>query len=247
MYRHQSAGVLWIHSARAALVPHVEWAIARAGLTLPDGTRPGRSSWRARPDDDSRMCAEVEWRGPAGAAARLASDLARWPDLTFEVTEDPADGTPNGERHCHVPSLGTWSGVTDGIGDVQVGEQRLRAIMAAHPGDAAGLARALDAELGTAWDAALEPLRPGTAGHEPWSAADPLADAGATPGERLPGGAGGATGAGMGAGGASGAAGTGGPVASGAGITAGSAAGQVGAHDSDACEIVVFPTHRAVM
>lgn len=193
MYRHHSAGVLWIHSARAALIPHVEWAIARAGMTLPDGTRPGRSTWRSRPDDDSRMCAELEWRGPAGAAGRLVADLCRWPDLTFEVTEDAAfadapDQPTHGERHCHVPALGTWSGVTDAIGDVQVGEQRLRAIMAAHRGDAAGLARAIDDELGTAWDAALEPLRPGTAGHEPFvPATDSLADAPAPPPADAPG------------------------------------------------------------
>ena len=66
--------------------------------------------------------------------------------------------------------MGTWSGTTDAAGDIQVGEQRLRAIMAAHRGDAAGMARALDAELGTAWDTALEPLRPGTAGFEAWEA-----------------------------------------------------------------------------
>ncbi|WP_295626806.1 DUF3145 family protein [uncultured Corynebacterium sp.] len=173
MYRHDSTGVLWIHTARPALTPHVAWALARAGMTLPDGTRPTASLWRARPDDDTRLCAEMEWRGPAGAAARLVDDLSRWPDLTFEVTEDPDAAIPGaqGERHCHVPALGTWSGVTDAAGDVQIGEQRLRAIMAAHRGDAAGLARALDAELGTAWDAALEPLRPGTAGFEPWEPA----------------------------------------------------------------------------
>ncbi len=173
MSRHDSTGVLWIHAARPALTPHVAWALARAGLTLPDGTRPAASMWHARPEDDTRVCAEIEWRGPAGAAARLVGDLARWPDLVFEITEDPAADVPGaqGERHCHVPALGTWSGVTDAAGDIQIGEQRLRAIMAAHRGDAAGMASALDAELGTAWDAALEPLRPGTAGFEPWDAA----------------------------------------------------------------------------
>ncbi|MFO6505401.1 DUF3145 family protein [Corynebacterium freneyi] len=172
MSRHDSTGVLWIHAARPALTPHVAWAIARAGITLPDGTRPAASIWRTRPDDATRVCAELDWRGPAGAAARLVGDLARWPDLTFEITEDPDSSIPGaqGERHCHVPALGTWSGTTDAAGDIQVGEQRLRAIMAAHRGDAAGMARALDAELGTAWDTALEPLRPGTAGFEAWEA-----------------------------------------------------------------------------
>lgn len=172
MSRHDSTGVLWIHAARPALTPHVAWAIARAGIMLPDGTRPAASIWRTRPDDATRVCAELDWRGPAGAAARLVGDLARWPDLTFEITEDPDAAIPGaqGERHCHVPALGTWSGVTDAAGDIQIGEQRLRTIMAAHRGDAAGMARALDAELGTAWDAALEPLRPGTAGFEAWEA-----------------------------------------------------------------------------
>lgn len=170
MSRHDSTGVLWIHAARPALTPHVAWALARAGMTLPDGTRPAASIWRTRPDDATRVCVEIEWRGPAGAAARLVGDLARWPDLTFEITEDPTVDIPGaqGQRHCHVPALGTWSGVTDAAGDIQIGEQRLRAIMAAHRGDAPGMARALDAELGTAWDAALEPLRPGTSGFEAW-------------------------------------------------------------------------------
>lgn len=170
MYRHDSSGVLWIHAARPALTPHVAWALARAGMTLPDGTRPAASMWHARPEDPSRVCAEIEWRGPVGAAASLVGDLERWPDLTFEVTEDPDTSIPGaqGQRHCHVPALGTWSGVTDSAGDVQIGEQRLRAIMAAHRGDASGLSGALDSELGTAWDAALEPLRPGTAGFGPW-------------------------------------------------------------------------------
>ena len=180
MSRHDSTGVLWIHAARPALTPHVAWALACAGMTLPDGTRPAASIWRARPDDATRVCAEIEWRGPAGAAARLVGDLARWPDLTFEITEDPAADIPGdqGQRHCHVPALGTWSGVTDAAGDIQIGEQRLRAIMAAHRGDAPGMARALDAELGTAWDAALEPLRPGTSGFEAWEPVAAVSDSG---------------------------------------------------------------------
>ena len=73
----------------------------------------------------------------------------------FEVTEDPSD-LVDGERFSHTPELGMWRGQTGASGDVMISENRLRHLMAGGP---AAFHSAVDAELGTAWDEALEPLR----------------------------------------------------------------------------------------
>ena len=77
--------------------------------------------------------------------------------LRFEVTEDPSAGV-DGQRFCHTPQLGLWSGAMSANGDVMVGEMRLRTLMTS---GADMLAAELDSVLGTAWDEALEPYRSG--------------------------------------------------------------------------------------
>ncbi|WP_448852271.1 DUF3145 family protein [Corynebacterium sp. 335C] len=170
-----TTGVAWIHRAAPALVPHLAWALARAGMVRArDGARVTPADFAARPAGGpgaGRACLELAWSGDPGSAGRLAADLSRWPDVVFEIAVDApaaAGDSGCGERICHVPGLGTWSAATDAAGGVVVGEDALRAAMrrAAGRGEAA-LRDELDAVLGTAWDAALEPLRPGTAGHDP--------------------------------------------------------------------------------
>ncbi len=140
-----TTGVVYVHSSPAAVCPHVEWALsgalnARAGL-----------KWT------EQMKAACSWSGPVGTGARLASALRSWPMLRFEVTEDPSYGV-DGERFSHVPGLGLWRASTSANGDVVIGEQRLRAMMAAGR-DSERLAAELDSALGAAWDEALEPFR----------------------------------------------------------------------------------------
>jgi hypothetical protein len=76
--------------------------------------------------------------------------------LRFEVTEEPSPGV-DGERFCHVPTLGLWSGRTSANGDIVVGEDRLRALLAEVP--ASQLPTRMHDLLGSAWDDALEPFR----------------------------------------------------------------------------------------
>ena len=77
--------------------------------------------------------------------------------IRFEVTEEPGPGV-DGERFMHVPGHGLFHGVMGASGDIQIGEDRLRSIMAsAHAPEA--LSHALEKALGTAWDAELEPYR----------------------------------------------------------------------------------------
>lgn len=151
-----TTGVVYIHSAPAALCPHVEWALTAALES------PANLKWSAQPASEGMLRASTEWVGPVGTGAQIANALRSWSMLRFEVTEDPSDGV-DGERFSFVPGLGLWRGSTSANGDVVVGEMRLRTMMAA---GADSLAAELDTALGTAWDDALEPYRGGGDGAE---------------------------------------------------------------------------------
>ncbi|HJC30293.1 MAG TPA: DUF3145 domain-containing protein [Candidatus Dietzia intestinipullorum] len=144
-----TTGVVFIHAAPTALCPHVEWALAS---TL-DATSAMR--WEDQPAQPGARKAIVDWIGPVGTGARLADSLGKWSMLAFEVTEDPSE-LVDGERFSHTPELGMWRGQTGASGDVVVAENRLRHLMSAGP---AAFHSAMEDELGTAWDRALEPLR----------------------------------------------------------------------------------------
>jgi hypothetical protein len=77
--------------------------------------------------------------------------------IRFEVTEEPSPGA-DGERFMYVPGRGLFRASVGAAGDIQLGEDRLRSIMAGARAPEA-LAHALDKALGTAWDAELEPYR----------------------------------------------------------------------------------------
>jgi len=151
-----TTGVVFIHAAPTALCPHVEWALAS---TLDASTA---MRWEDQPAQPGARKAIVDWIGPVGTGARLAESLAKWSMLAFEVTEDPSE-LVDGERFSHTPDLGLWRGQTGASGDVVVGENRLRHLMSRGP---AAFHAAMEAELGTAWDRALEPLRGHAGGAE---------------------------------------------------------------------------------
>ncbi|HCA52701.1 MAG TPA: DUF3145 domain-containing protein [Mycobacterium sp.] len=158
-FADSTTGVVYLHASPAAVCPHVEWALsstlnARAQL-----------KWTAQPAMPGQLRALTNWVGPVGTGARLASALRSWSVLRFEVTEDPSAGV-DGQRFCHTPQLGLWSGAMSANGDIMVGEMRLRTLMSE---GADTLAAELDTVLGTAWDEALEPYRDGgTAGEVSW-------------------------------------------------------------------------------
>jgi hypothetical protein len=158
-FADSTTGVVYLHASPAAVCPHVEWALsstlnARAQL-----------KWTAQPAMPGQLRAVTNWVGPVGTGARLASALRSWSVLRFEVTEDPSTGV-DGQRFCHTPQLGLWSGAMSANGDIMVGEMRLRTLMSE---GADTLAAELDTVLGTAWDEALEPYRDGgPAGEVSW-------------------------------------------------------------------------------
>jgi hypothetical protein len=144
-------GVVFIHCCPPAVGPHIEWAIA--GVL----GRPCRLEWTAQPAAPTHLRAEATWRAPAGTGTKLAIALREWPMVRFEITEEPTAAT-DGERLIHVPGRGFHRSMMSATGDLVVGEQRLRALLAkARSGE--DFAHGLHEILGSSWDAELEPYR----------------------------------------------------------------------------------------
>ena len=166
-------GVLEIHSAPPALSPHIEWAVAGVfGV-------PVRLHWIEQPAAPGSLRTELAWEARPGSSGEMASALAGWKLLRFEVTEEASPGC-DAVRYSCTPSLGMFSAATGANGDIMISENRLRAAitLAANPADS-GLAElhrprhpalggSLEAELslllGEPWDAELEPFRHASAG-----------------------------------------------------------------------------------
>jgi hypothetical protein len=147
-------GVLYVHSAPPALCPHIEWAVA--GIVGAPVSMP----WVGQPAAPGALRAEITWHALPGTAGAIASALAGWNRLRFEVTEDSSPGC-DGVRHCYTPDLGLFTAVTGANGDIMVAEDRLRSVMLLASRGTGG--RSLEDELGrllgTAWDNELEPFR----------------------------------------------------------------------------------------
>ena len=145
-----TSGVLFVHSCPPVLCPHVEWAVAaELGVRV-------SLSWTTQPAAPGLLRAESSWFGRPGTAGRLAAALKGWSVLRYEVTEQASPGN-DGERYTVTPTLGVFRSAISANGDVLVGEDRLRALLAAAAGPQ--LAHRLDALLGGPWDDELEPYR----------------------------------------------------------------------------------------
>ena len=145
-----SRGVLYVHSAPLAVVPHVEWAVARVLGS------PVRLQWSVQPVDQTRRT-ECNWSGRPGTAAEFVTALRSWPMLRFEVTEEPSPGY-DGERYMYVPGRGVFRAAMSVTGGLMLTEDQVRSVLATTRG-AEAMAHALDRLLGTAWDDELEPYR----------------------------------------------------------------------------------------
>ncbi len=147
-----TSGVLFVHSCPKAVVPHVEWALAREiGAVV-------KMRWTPQPLLPGTMRAEATWRGPVGTAAAVASSLFGWQQLRFEITEDQTAATDGG-RWMHTPSLGIFHMQMDSAGNGVLSEDAVRAAIHNSAGDAAQLTRELHLALGEAWDRELEAFR----------------------------------------------------------------------------------------
>lgn len=152
-----SRGVVYVHSAPAALSPHIEWAL---GAVL---GAPVQLDWLPQPAQPGSQRTEYSWSGPAGSSAALASALRNCQRARFEVTED-ARGGELGQRYAFTPALGLFHATTDLHGEIQIGEQRLRSAMLSADVQGLTLPDVLGELLGEPWDAELEVFR--YAGHE---------------------------------------------------------------------------------
>jgi hypothetical protein len=169
-------GVLQIHSAPPALSPHIEWAVAGIfGV-------PVKLHWIEQPAAPGSVRTELDWQGHPGTSGEIASALASWNLLRFEVTEDASPGC-DAVRYSCTPALGMFSASLSANGDVMIGENRLRAVLTLaasgadadlgairelhgprHPALGGSLEAELALRLGDAWDAELEPFRHASAG-----------------------------------------------------------------------------------
>ncbi|GAA3723525.1 DUF3145 domain-containing protein [Salinactinospora qingdaonensis] len=145
-------GVLYVHSAPAALCPHVEWAVAGVvGV-------PVKLDWQPQPAAPGTYRAELNWQGAPGTSGGIASALNNWQRLRFEITEDASPGC-DGVRYSYTPTLGVYTAVTGASGEVLVPEARIRAAMDRAAGDDGELVGQLERLMGRAWDEELEPFR----------------------------------------------------------------------------------------
>ena len=155
--RAYASGVFIVHSCPPALASHVEWALAsRIGTVV-------KLDWSPQPLLRDAIRAEIEWRGPVGTAAAVASSLFGWEQLRFEITEDQS-AMNDGGRWMHTPELGIFHMQTDSAGNGVLTEDAVRAAIVGAAGDAEQPARELRLALGEAWDAELEPFRQAEAG-----------------------------------------------------------------------------------
>ena len=148
----QTQGMILIHSASAALCPHIEWAL---------GSALGRRielDWTAQPAEAGARRAEFSWTGSVGTGAVLASALAQIGKLRFEITEEPAAGS-DGQRYCFTPSLGAFTAITGIHGDILISEDRLKHAVANDTLGGEPLQLALERLLGVPWDEELDVFR----------------------------------------------------------------------------------------
>lgn len=145
-------GVLHVHATPQALCPHIRWALESVA---------GRSAdleWYPQEALPGTVRTTLEWHGPQGTGALLASALQRLRNLRFEVTEEASPGADAG-RWAYTPELGIFYGMTDSLGNTVITEDRVRYAYEMAKGDPAALLGQFSLALGEAWDTELEPLR----------------------------------------------------------------------------------------
>ncbi|AQP44281.1 DUF3145 domain-containing protein [Tessaracoccus flavus] len=148
----QARGMIFVHSAPAALCPHIEWAIGAALNGRPTLT------WTAQPAESGSQRAELSWASPIGTGAAIASSLQKLGRVRFEVTEEPSAGS-DGQRYCFTPSLGAFSAVVGVHGDILVPEDRLKHAVATDALGGEPIYKGLERLLGVPWDEELDVFR----------------------------------------------------------------------------------------
>lgn len=147
-----TSGVLTIFACPGVLTKHVEWATSRVLgeiVSIP---------WRQQTLVPGTFQASIEWRGPVGSAAQLASAMHGWKQLRFEVSEQQTSESMGG-RWMHTPGLGIFHAQTDAAGNFVLTENQLLSIVNEAAGDPAVYEGEVRLALGVAWDEELDPFR----------------------------------------------------------------------------------------
>src|SRR5690625_2458235 len=113
-------GVLYVHSAPAALCPHIEWAVG-AALGAEE-----KLDWEAQRAGPGTYRVEINWMAAQGSGVKLASSLRGWAHLRYEITEEASEGS-DGSRWSHTPELGIFHATTEVTGNIMVSEEIGRA------------------------------------------------------------------------------------------------------------------------
>ena len=142
-------GFLVIHSAPAALRPHIEWGLQSI---LGDWVA---LEWKSQPKAAGTFRTALEFRDRRGVAAKITTALTAWHYLRFEVREESEIG---GEFFRFVPELGLHRSRIDELGSVTIPEDLLIQGLK-RSFDEESLRKELERLLGTTWELALEPFR----------------------------------------------------------------------------------------
>ena len=145
-------GVVFIHSTPKALCTHIEWALSGLlGATV-------HLDWVNQPIAPGTVRTELSWTGTPGLSSQITSALRGYPNLRFEVTEEPSPGF-DGQRFVSTPSLGLWRSPMGVFGEVYISEEKLRSAVSAAVSNGESVIEVIDEVLGSPWDRELEPFR----------------------------------------------------------------------------------------
>ena len=147
--RNQVKGYLTIYSAPSTLRQHIDWAIQNVlgnWITI---------NWSQQSLLPGTLRTHLEFRDRAGASSEIASALASWHYLNFEIIES---GEPLGEIFRFTPVLGMHRVAIDQSGAALLSENQLTQSLS-KSFDEDSLRESIAKILGTPWEDELERFR----------------------------------------------------------------------------------------
>lgn len=145
------SGEVFIHAVSRAQVRQVEWMLGDIlEYQVP-------LVWAPQTSFEGFMRTSFAWQGEASGGAELASALAGWRNIYFEVTQDPCEAVSAG-RWMYTPDLGIRYRTTDEFGNFLIGEEELRAALQ-RANNGVMLNWEVKNLLADRWEQALEPMR----------------------------------------------------------------------------------------
>jgi hypothetical protein len=145
-------GLVFIHQAPAALIPHVEWTLA--GISA----NPADIHWHKSVNVELSYWGVASYSGDRESGSTLASAFMNLKQLIFEITQERSASDP-GYRWSFTPQLGMFQSSTDDAGNLLVSENQIRAAMERSGPNPLKLQRELRKLIGQSWDDELEQFR----------------------------------------------------------------------------------------